>query len=485
MPNIDQALASSSWTERGRCRALEVFHQAADRVPAYRDFLRRRGVRPQAVQTYHDFLRLPVTDKPGYIDHYPLEMLVWDGRLSQNCMVHSSSGTTGRPYYWPCSAREMDDAASLYEQIYRDSFGLEDRPTLLMICFGMGTWIAGSYTHAASQLVSRKGHELCIATPGFNKEESLRILSDLAPAFRQTIIAGIPSFVKDLMDAYRAAGPLRAGSIRFLLAGEGFTERWRDHILALAGGGDVYRDAVSILGSADAGLIAHETPASIAIRRWAAEDDIVRHALFGTERLPALFNYATTRRFFEADGDELLLTADRALPLVRYQTHDQGGVLSFETIGQRAAQAGFSLEKKLTEEGLAGKDGLPQFVYVFGRGKLSATLYGANIYAETVQDSLLHDTLAPLLTGRFSLETKYDENFDQFLQIHVELAEHQRPEAGLAGRVADLFVETVRPRSSEYRRIWQEYGERAAPRVTLYPYGDRSLFPHDTIKKSS
>jgi phenylacetate-CoA ligase len=217
----------------------------------------------------------------------------------------------------------------------------------------------------------------------------------------------------------------------------------------------------------------------------AAEDGETRQSLFGSERLPALFNYLPTRRFFEEDGGELLLTADRALPLVRYQTHDEGGVLSLEGMLERSGQAGFNLEGKLTEFGVAVDEPRLHFVYVFGRGKLAATLYGANIYAENVQESLLHNALAPRVTGRFTLETKYDDNQNQFLQINIELAENEQADAGLARLVADQFVETVRPRSSEYYRIWQEYGERATPRVTLYPYGDRELFPKDAIKKSS
>jgi phenylacetate-CoA ligase len=467
---------ASTWEEEGRRHALAVFRAAARRVPAYREFLRRHGVDPERVRTYEEFRRVPVTDKVNYVGAHPLEDLVWDGDLSQASLVHASSGTTGVAHFWPCSDAELDQAAGVQELVYRDGFAADGASTLVVVCFGMGCWIAGSYTAAAARLVRQKGYDLTVVTPGFDKAEALRVLAALGPKFGQTVVAGIPSFVKDLLEAWARDARARQVRVKLLLAGEGFTEGWRDHVLRLTRAESPVADVAGILGSADGGILGFETPDSVRIRRLAAGREKVRAALFGGERLPALLNYVPAHRFFEEEGGELVVTACRAAPLVRYNTHDRGGLFTAADLAERLGPSG--------TPGMAGRLGLP-FAYVFGRGALTATLYGANVYAENVQEVLLDGALARQVTGRFTLETKYDDNQDQYLQVNVELAEQARADEGLARRVADAFATTVRRLSSEYNRIYEEYGSRAAPRVVLCPHGDPGLFPRGVPKKSS
>jgi phenylacetate-CoA ligase len=452
----------------GQRHALRLFHRAARRVPAYRDFLCRHGVRPEQVQSYEAFQELPTTDKGNYISAYPLEELTWDGQLARAELLHTSSGTTGQSHFWPVCARDLARMASVYEQIFRECFKVGDRSTLLVVCFGMGMWVAGTTTLAAAQLVSRRGYDLTAVTPGYDREAALKALTALAPRYRQTVLAGIPSLVKDLADTWAARGLSGRHALKFLLAGEGFTESWRDHVLARAGSDNALHDAVSILGSADAGVLAFETPATTRLRRWCSNDREVRVALFGADRLPMLFHYLPTLRFFEEQGGELLVTADRALPLVRYNTRDQGGALTPAEVRERSGEE---------------LDRLPS-VYVFGRGKFTAKLYGANVYAENVQEVLIDPAVAPHLTGRFMLDTRHDERQDPYLYIDVELAEHDSPDEGLVRRLAKLFVEKVRRVNSEYDCIVREYGSRGVPVFVLHPFGDPGLFSRGVQRKS-
>jgi phenylacetate-CoA ligase len=467
--------AFPAWQEQGQTYALRTFREAARRVPAYRDFLARHRVDPAKVRTFADFGAVPPTDKAGYIEQYPLEDLVWDGKPAGGLVFNASSGTTGTACYWPNGVREVAQAAALYELIYRRSFAIESADTLLMVCFGMGTWIAGSYTILASQFLGQKGYPFTLITPGFNKAEALKILADLAPKFRQTIVAGIPGFVKDLLEQWRAANPAASLTLRLLLAGEGFTEAWRDYVLGLLGSDARPTDVISLLGSADAGLMGFETPLSIACRR-AAGDRGLRRALFGQDRFPALMSYIPSLRFFEDPDGELILTANRALPLIRYNTGDRGSILDLEQLGRLLGEAG------------PGSEGWPRglpLVSVFGRGRFGATLYGANIHAEDVQEILLHEVAAGRVTGRFTLETTYTGSQDQSLRINVELVEGAGEDPGLAALLAWAFVERVRKASTEYERIWQEYGPRARPVVVLHPYGHPELFPADVQRKTS
>jgi phenylacetate-coenzyme A ligase PaaK-like adenylate-forming protein len=470
------ALSDDEWQVTGAAAAVRLFGQAAARVPAYARFLRDQGVDAGGVHTPEDLALVPPTTKSTYFDAYPLRDRMWDGDAGTAALVHASSGTTGEPRYWPCGTEELARSAVLYELVFTRSYGCGTGRSLLLVCFGMGTWVAGSYTAAAATLLRHKGVRVTTVTPGFNKAESLALLTRLAHEFDRVVIAGIPSFVKDLLDVWcGASGPPKM-PVKLFLAGEGFPETWRSHVCDRIGGRP--EAAVSIFGSADAGLMGFETPRSIALRRVAAADERVRSRLFSQDRVPALLNFVPTHRYFESVEGRLLLTADRAAPLIRYDTSDYGGVLPSgaieEVLGSRSS-------------GLAA-DGwechsLP-LVYVFGRGRMSATLYGANIPGEYIQEFLVHPQVAPLVSGRFVLETTYTETFAQQLRVRVELVDGAAAETAPAAW-AELLADTLRRRSAEYARIWQEYGEAVAPVFTLHRYGNPEHFPTTQVRKFS
>src|SRR4051812_9528598 len=81
--------------------ALYLFHQASQRVPAYIDFLKRHGVKPEFIKTKADFRSVPRTEKPSYISQYSLAEMSWDGTLSAARYISTSSGSTGTPFFWP------------------------------------------------------------------------------------------------------------------------------------------------------------------------------------------------------------------------------------------------------------------------------------------------------------------------------------------------------------------------------------------------
>src|SRR5215831_11241787 len=78
------AWASAMTTEPpGFERALATFRRAAREVPAYADFLRRNGVAAECVRTPRDFASVPPVTKANYLRHYPLNMLVWRGDMTE------------------------------------------------------------------------------------------------------------------------------------------------------------------------------------------------------------------------------------------------------------------------------------------------------------------------------------------------------------------------------------------------------------------
>jgi hypothetical protein len=110
--------------------------------------------------------------------------------------------------------------------------------------------------------------------------------------FKQTIILGYPPFLKGVIDTGLAQMvPWSTYNLKMVFAGEVFSEEWRALVASRAGIQDPLTDMVSIYGTADAGVLACETPFSARVRKWISKRPDVARQLFGKDRLPSLMQY--------------------------------------------------------------------------------------------------------------------------------------------------------------------------------------------------
>ena len=124
-----QARLARHLTTSPQDRVVELFRSAARDVPAYREFLTSQGIDSADVKTYADFQTLSLTTKQNYMLAYPLPALTRDGRLAECEMVAVSSGSTGRPLFWPRSSMHELDIATRFEHVFHGSFHADPRPT--------------------------------------------------------------------------------------------------------------------------------------------------------------------------------------------------------------------------------------------------------------------------------------------------------------------------------------------------------------------
>jgi hypothetical protein len=92
-----------------------------------------------------------------------------------------------------------------------------------------------------------------VITPGSNKDEILRVVTALGPAFDQVVLLGYPPFLKDVIDTGDTRGvPWSDYALKLVLAGEVFSEEWRSLAGERIRGTQPCYDSVSLYGSADA-----------------------------------------------------------------------------------------------------------------------------------------------------------------------------------------------------------------------------------------
>jgi phenylacetate-CoA ligase len=477
--SLDDRMRSN--TADAETEVVRLFQTVAANVPAYQQFLQEHNIDPAAIQTFADFQQLPLTTKPSYLKRYPLAQLCRNGALEACDMVAVSSGSTGQPSFFPRSMIDEFQIATRFEQIFYDSFQADQRRTLAIVCFALGTWVGGMYTANCCRHVASKGYPITVITPGNQKTEIFRVFEALAPEFDQVVLLGYPPFLKDVIDSGIAQGiPWQNYPVKWVSAGEVFSEAWRSLVGQRLGSMNICYDSASLYGTADAGVLGNETPLSICIRRWFAEQPDAARELFGESRLPTLVQYDPFSRFFEVQDGTLLFSGDSGLPLVRYHIADTGGVIAYDQMLQFLAARGFdpiqSLQAQRSDgaQAIRGVRSLP-FVYVFGRSSFTVSYFGANIYPENVSVGLEQSPICDWVTGKFVMQVQEDSDRNAIFSIVVELAPNVMASAEKQQAIAIAVVQQLNRLNSEFANYVPEAFQ--TPQIVLTATGDPEYFP--------
>ncbi|KAF3885915.1 MULTISPECIES: phenylacetate--CoA ligase family protein [Nostocales] len=455
--------------------AIALFHDVAGNVPAYKDFLAQHAINPDEYQTTDDFQRLPELTKQNYLQHYSLANLCRHGQLETCDTIAVSSGSTGKPTFWPRFFSDEMQIATRFEQVFHDSFAADTKSTLAVICFTLGTWVGGMFTANCCRYLASKGYPITVVTPGNNKEEIFRVVRELGSAFEQVVLLGYPPFLKDVIDTGIARGiEWQRYQVKLVMAGEVFSEEWRSLVGDRLGSRNFCYDSASLYGTADAGVLGNETPLSICIRRFLSNNPEAARALFGESRLPTLVQYDPISRFFEVKDGALLFSGNNGIPLVRYNILDNGGIVPYNAMLEFLAKWGFDPVTELQTNGGRGIRSLP-FVYIFGRSNFTVSYFGANIYPENVTVGLEQPVIREWVTGKFVLQVKEDADKNRYLSVVVELAPGIEESEDKTQAIASSILEQLKRLNSEFANyVPSEY---QIPQVALAPLGDPEYFP--------
>ncbi len=453
--------------------AWKLAVECAATVPAYMDVLRTSGIQIESI-TANSFFDLPILTRENYVERYPLVERCKHGDIHSCSLAAVSSGSTGTPTVWPRSTVHELEVARRFEQVFVDTFSADSCSTLAVICFAMGTWVGGIYTLECCRHLSLRGLRVFTVAPGSNMNEILRIVMELGPKFDQTVLLGYPPFLKDVIDEGQGRGVKWSSyHVKLVCAGEVFSEEWRSLMATRVDTPDHIKSSASIYGTADAGVLACETPLSVLIRRWFAENPAAATSLFGEARMPSLFQYDPYHRFFECIEGELVFTGNNGVPLIRYNIHDSGGCIEFGEMESYLKGQGFDLVRCAKDAEITCRE-LP-FVWVFGRSNFTISFYGANIYPENVTVALELTPICQWVTGKFVLHVDHTEDGNISWVVEVELASGANPPSYLA----ELAAQTIQAQLTRLNSEFAHYVPVNAqlPVVNLRQFRDTEWFP--------
>ncbi len=453
-------------------KVLELFQEVAATVPAYKAFLVANNIDSVSIQTYADFQKLPLINKENYLQLHSLTDLCRNGQLSMCDAIAVSSGSSGKPTFWSRFITDELQVATRFEQIFKDSFEADNKSTLAVICFTLGTWVGGIYTTNCCRYLASKGYPITVVTPGNNQAEIFRVVKELGDMYEQVVLLGYPPFLKDAIDnGLRQGMEWQKYSIKLVMAGEVFSEEWRTLVAERVGAKNVCYDLASLYGTADAGVLGNETPLSICIRRFLANYPNAGLELFGESRLPTLVQYDPLNRFFETIDGTLFFSGDNGIPLLRYHIADTGGIITYEAMQEFLAKWGFN---PLTQLHSKRHHQLP-FVYVFGRSNFTVSYFGANIYPENVTVGLEQGEIKEWVTGKFVLQALEDADKNRFLSIVVELAPGVKACSEKKNAIALSITSQLLRLNSEFANYVPVSYQ--TPQIILKLTGDPEYFP--------
>jgi len=475
------------WISRGEQNVLKLFHAMAQRVPAYKDFLKKNKLDHEKIKTIADFKNVPLVDKENYLKKYSLENLCWDGVLNKKRMtIAATSGSTGEPFYFP-REKEQDLQYALTAELYlRNNFNISNRTTLYINGFGMGIWIGGVFTYEAIKTLAENGdYPISIVTPGSSKSEIINVVRKLGKKYDQIIIGGYPPLIKDMLDQGDQQG-INWGeyNLHFIFSAEGFSEGFRDYVLQLAKIKNTYVGTLNHIGTVDMGTMAHETPLSILIRRSLVEKKLTNEVFHRSNKQPTLTQYLPELFYFESLNNQLVCSARSGLPLVRYDLKDTGNIISLTNMSAALNRINVDLDSLIREKNIQKLIWNLPFVYVFERSDFTVKLSGANIYPEEIKRALQQSSLSSFITGKFTMEILFNKSQDQYLNINIELKDGKSSSTKLKKLVTQTIIKQLLEDNSEYNYLYSNMPKnRLEPKVIFWKYEDPKYFKMGTKQK--
>lgn len=439
----------------GRVRAVRVYRFAMKRVPAYRDFMRRKHFQGPRITAHGASLGdVPAIDKSSYIKQYFLTEKLTDGILPKaGVMLDESSGSSGKPTSWARGWKERRFTRRIIQVAFRHMF--EGQNVIVINTFAMGAWSTGFNTSLSLLEISR------VKSTGPDLTKAIDTLLELGPQFNY-VICGYPPFLKQIADDKRV--DFSKYTISAIYGGEGISEPMRTSLQT------VFRHVIGSYGASDLEInIAHETDFTIALRKALIEDESLRTALLKQNRgiIPMIFQYNPYDYLFETnDKSELLVTICRKenlSPRIRYNIHDLGHAEDF-----------YAFKKKLKS---LGRDDLLRLVefdfgvlFYYGRSDLSVDYYGGVVGPEEIRQIINADEDYKQKVSNFRLISYEDAAHQKHLLFALEAAEGVKIGVAEKEKLLQTIVDQLFILNLDFKAGYEMANYK--PEMRIYAFGE-------------
>lgn len=280
-------------------RLREIVKLSYAKVPLYRARMDELGVKPEDIETIADIAKLPFMQKTDLRDTYPDGLFAVE--MKDIVRLHASSGTTGKPIVVAYTEEDLKVWDSSIIRCLK-MYGVKSSD-VVQNCYGYGLFTGGLGLHSGAQALG------CTVIPasGGNSERQLMLMRDL----KTTVIASTPSYFMHLIEEGRTKGidfkqmPLRIG----VFGGEPSSEAMRKFIA----------ENTNVVPFDIYGLSEIVGPGVGGECRCKCGMHILEDNFY-----PEIVDPDTGEVLPDGEEGELVLSTltKRAMPILRYRTHD-------------------------------------------------------------------------------------------------------------------------------------------------------------------
>ncbi len=280
-------------------RLREIVKLSYAKVPLYKARMDELGVKPEDIETIADIAKLPFMQKTDLRDTYPDGLFAVE--MKDIVRLHASSGTTGKPIVVAYTEEDLKVWDSSIIRCLK-MYGVKSSD-VVQNCYGYGLFTGGLGLHSGAQALG------CTVIPasGGNSERQLMLMRDL----KTTVIASTPSYFMHLIEEGRTKGidfkqmPLRIG----VFGGEPSSEAMRKFIA----------ENTNVVPFDIYGLSEIVGPGVGGECRCKCGMHILEDNFY-----PEIVDPDTGEVLPDGEEGELVLSTltKRAMPILRYRTHD-------------------------------------------------------------------------------------------------------------------------------------------------------------------
>ncbi len=285
-------------------RLREIVKLSYAKVPLYRTRMDELGVGPEDIETIADIAKLPFMQKTDLRDTYPDGLFAVE--MKDIVRLHASSGTTGKPIVVAYTEEDLKVWDSSIIRCLK-MYGVKSSD-VVQNCYGYGLFTGGLGIHSGAQALG------CTVIPasGGNSERQLMLMRDL----KTTVIASTPSYFMHLIEEGKARGidfkkmPLRIG----VFGGEPSSETMRRFIA----------ENTNVVPFDIYGLSEIVGPGVGGECRCKCGMHILEDNFY-----PEIVDPDTGEVLPDGEEGELVLSTltKRAMPILRYRTHDIASII--------------------------------------------------------------------------------------------------------------------------------------------------------------
>jgi len=470
------------WEKKGQAKVLATFHETAEKVLAYKKSLREQNIDSKEIKTFKDFQeKIPLTDKKSYILQNSLEDLCIE-KLDKMYTITMSSGTSGFPCFWPRLQGQDRMIPKFMELSLLQNAEIDKKSTLLIIGLSLGVYTAGELmTYAMKEFADKGKYPFTVITTGSEKESIVQVLKNLAPRYQQVILWIYPSLLREVIDEAEKEGiDFERLNLRIGIGGEGFTKQWEDFMkekLRLPKG-DPTR-VTTIFGESSVGVVGIGSPFTNLIRELTFQDSILFRDFFGeakgTYLLPILVEFNPLSVSVEEIDGELVLTKRGAIPIIRYNLHDIGGVITHQKAVEILKSHKYDPFELLKGWGIEREEIWTQPIfYVFGRSDNVISVDGANVYPESLEEIVYGLELSETKGFKLFLKTDPDsqrQKFGIYLELKKDIVLNEEEEKRLKKRAHDLILNHLLRMNNDFRKSYNDNPNVCDPLIEIYPEG--------------